>query len=174
MMSTILPKEFVIISGGKLLISTKQFSSSSWNIHIQDTGSQMEGGIQTRMHTEAQTRMHTEGSRQGCTQRDPDKDAHKRDPDKDAHKRHKQDAQRGSLLTHSVSLLPVCLWALKGRWNFLYSHASIFLGFSLRAYFREKWWGMLYTFRYTLEKLWVLSSPPPWSKYQKKLSHMNF
>ena len=141
MMSTILTKEFVIISGGKLLISTKQFSSSSWNIHIQDTGSQMEGGIQTRMHTEAQARMHTEGSRQGCTQRDPDKDARRgiqtrmhtegsrqgctqRDPDKDArrgiqarmHTRGtSKDAQRGSLLTHSVSLLPVCLWALKGR-----------------------------------------------------------
>lgn len=157
MMSATLTKEFIIISGGKLLISTKEFSSSSWSIHIQDTGSQMEGGIQTRMHTEAQTRMHTEGSRQGCTQRDPHKDAH-----------------RSSLLTHSTSLLPVCLWALKGRWNFLYLHASIFLGFSLRAYFREKWWGMLHTFRHTSEKLWVLSSPPPWSKYQKKLSHMNF
>ena len=94
-MSTILTKEFVIISGGKLLISTKQFSSSSWNIHIQDTGSQIEGGIQTSMHTEGsrqgcaqrdpdkdvhrgiQTGMHTEGSRQGCAQRDPDKDVHR-------------------------------------------------------------------------------------------------
>ena len=94
-MSTILTKEFVIISGGKLLISTKQFSSSSWNIHIQDTGSQIEGGIQTSMHTEGsrqgcaqrdpdkdvhrgiQTRMHTEGSRQGCAQRDPDRDVHR-------------------------------------------------------------------------------------------------
>ena len=125
MMSTILTKEFVIISGGKLLISTKQFSSSSWNIHIQDTGSQMEGGIQTRMHTEAQARMHTEGSRQGCTQRDPDKDARRgiqtrmhtegsrqrctqRDPGKDAHKRHKQGCTK-RLSSHSLSVSTSCV-----------------------------------------------------------------
>ena len=84
-----------------------------------------------------QARMHTEGSRQGCTQRDPDKDARRGIQARMHTRGTSKDAQRGSLLTHSVSLLPVCLWALKGRWYFLYSHASIFLGFSLRAYFRE-------------------------------------
>ena len=147
MISATLTKEFIIISGGKLLISTS-FPAAA--------------GASTSRTQEAKWK---EGSRQGCKQR-LRQGCTQRDPDKDVH--------RSSLLTHSMSLLPVCLWALKGRRNFLYLHASIFLGFSLRAYFREKWWGMLYTFRHTSEKLWVLSSPPPWSKYQKKLSHMNF